>query len=744
MKTLFEGKLDLTARYFDQNRGKAMRGSIERALVELITNSDDSYRDLAERNLSVKGTIRVEILRKRKNARSVVVVKDRAAGMTAEEMLTKLTRPGSRTSGFEKGLERRGLYGRGAKDVTEFGTVTFESIKDDIYARCTLNPDTQYKIEKSAATTEIRNRVGIQRGNGTVVTVEVAPRFDIPHHQTMVERFSRYFSLRDIFSNLNRRVTLVDLNKRPQKEDHLSYRCPEGEIQINERVPLSGYEGAFAHLVIRRHKQKFQEEKHGHNTPYREGGILIKSAAAIHELTLFRYENDPYAEWFSGELVCPHIDQLVREYDDERDQNPNNPAHRQKNPIRLLDPERDGLIREHPFTKALFFEAEVRLQKLIEQERAAAKEGEKEISSEKTRKKLSDLARKAARFMEEKFRELQEELPGGGPGVNYDKYPVGLTIIPANEYSLKLDERKTFSVIVKAAYDFPLSPLVTVLSDSPGVHVLNQSVPLTVENENGRLGRCTFSLEGKELGSQAFVSASIDGYQNVLLVEVVEPDPIPADPPKGLSFESGKYEVFLKKAKHAVLWLNFDGITSDKCQAQVSSSSDDVVVRPQVVSLRRVRNSIFSGAVSFEGQRLHATANIRAKWQELDATCAVSVVPDGKSKADLKFFPIDRDFGVVRAVWNKDTPNVLEIAGRHPVIRRYLGSKEQNFPGEKTTEYLMVLAEVISEAICQRILETKDRKQPNEEMRATDFYTEHFRLMREFLPVAHEELVDRE
>lgn len=31
---------------------------------------------------------------------------------------------------------------------------------------------------------------------------------------------------------------------------------------------------------------------------------------------------------------------------------------------------------------------------------------------------------------------------------------------------------------------------------------------------------------------------------------------------------------------------------------------------------------------------------------------------------------------------------------------------------------------------------------PSNEMRATDFYTEHFRLMREFLPVAHETLVD--
>ncbi len=741
MRTVSEGKLKPTQRYFEQGRSKAMRGQIERGLVELITNSDDSYREMEELHFSVKGAIRIEIERRRKNTPSIVVVRDRAWGMSASEMEEKLTEPGSRTSGFEKGLARRGLHGRGAKDLTEFGTVTFESVKDDLYAVCVVRPDTSFKIQEAKATEELRKRLGIIRGNGTVVTVEVAPRFHIPHHQTMVKKFSLHSSLRDIFSNSNRRVTLVDLNERPPKEDPLNYGNPPGEVEVDESFLIQGYDGSSARLVIRRHKERFKEDKHGYNAPYRQGGVLIKSVAAIHEITLFSFENDPYAEWFSGELVCPYIDRLILEYDNEQQRNPNNPQHSEKNPIRLLDPERDGLIREHPFTGALFQEAERRIGSLIEREKAAAKETEKEISSEKVRRKLNDLAKRAARFMEEKFREFEEYLPGS-PGQSFDKLPEGLTIIPSNEYSLKLSEQKTFSVFVKSSYEIPESTIVTIVSDYPnGVLVANPSVPLRLETDDRRLGRCTFVLEGKELGSQAFVSASTNGYQNIVLVEVIESPTELSPPPAGLSFERDQYEVVLRKQKHAVLWLNVERVDSDQCLAQVSSDNDDVVVRPQRVVLRRVEKCLFSGKVSFEGRRLHAAAKVRANWESLEADCVVQVVQREKSESRLEIKEVDRPFGPLRAMWNRDNPNLLEIAGQHPVIRRYLGSAEENFPGKESDHYLIVLAEAVAEAICQRILETRDRKRPSEEMRATDFYTEHFRLMHQFLPIAHEALV---
>ena len=85
-----EWDLGATRRYKRQNMDNAMRGKIERGLVELITNSDDSYRELEENTKQISGKMRIEIERRKKGQTSNVIVKDRATGMNREEMYQKL------------------------------------------------------------------------------------------------------------------------------------------------------------------------------------------------------------------------------------------------------------------------------------------------------------------------------------------------------------------------------------------------------------------------------------------------------------------------------------------------------------------------------------------------------------------------------------------------------------------------------------------------------------------------------
>lgn len=194
-KVKIPDKWDLGAepRYKRQNMERAMRGKIERGLVELITNSDDSYRDLEEEGKQVSGKIRIEIERRKKEQPSTVIVRDRAGGMNREEMFHKLGTLGRRTSGFEKGKARRGLHGRGARDVVAFGVVYFESIKEEEYNHLIIPPSLKCRFTESRAkkaTEEIRKKLGIPRGNSTVVTIEVESRFKLPHHETLVKDFS--------------------------------------------------------------------------------------------------------------------------------------------------------------------------------------------------------------------------------------------------------------------------------------------------------------------------------------------------------------------------------------------------------------------------------------------------------------------------------------------------------------------------------------------------------------------------
>jgi DNA topoisomerase VI subunit B len=82
---------------------QAIRSVID-ALVELITNSDDAYG-------TNSGKIIIEIKRQRDVIVGQVIVKDRAGGLTLEEMKSKILKYG----GFSAADKSRGFMGRGPR-----------------------------------------------------------------------------------------------------------------------------------------------------------------------------------------------------------------------------------------------------------------------------------------------------------------------------------------------------------------------------------------------------------------------------------------------------------------------------------------------------------------------------------------------------------------------------------------------------------------------------------------------------
>ena len=91
-------KADIDPRYVQLVMQNVIRDVFD-ALVELITNSDDSYHRLYSKGAITKdgGPISIEIERRIKDP-SHVLVKDRAEGMTLEQMKEKIKRIGEKTS----------------------------------------------------------------------------------------------------------------------------------------------------------------------------------------------------------------------------------------------------------------------------------------------------------------------------------------------------------------------------------------------------------------------------------------------------------------------------------------------------------------------------------------------------------------------------------------------------------------------------------------------------------------------
>jgi len=738
-----EWDLGADPRYKRQNMERAMGGKIERGLVELTTNCDDSYRDLEEQGKQVSGKIRIEIERKRKDQPSLIVIRDKAAGMSRTDLYNKLGSLGKRTSGFELGKARRGLHGRGARDVACFGPVHFESINCDEYNHLVIPPSLRCRFiqpRPQKVTEDLRKRLGIPKGNGTTVTIEVDGRFKIPQHENLKEHFSRYYSLRDIFADTRREVTLIDLNTK--RSDTLHYSYPIGEIVFDDYIDLHGYPDARAHLLIRKHSTPFEQDT---TSPYREG-ILIKSIASIHDCTHFGLETDPFAWRFTGEVQSDFIDTLVREFDDRDDNNPDNPNHPANNPIRILDPLRgDGLIMDHPFTKVLRSKCKVILKDFIETLKTSEIPPRKEVMNENLNRKLGKLAKEISPILEKKLIELEEDLTGSIKRGIIEKLGVGLHIIPSDKIPIIVNEFKTFSIIVKHYEPLDESLPIDIGGSSDEVKINVSPVYLKKFTEDGKIGRSTFTVSGSKVGADVYIEARYNGYSDLILLRTVEQPP-PPELPEGLSFEKPTYHLKINKEKALILWLKTT-LIDNSLSVKITSDHPGIIAKGggKLDLHKSDTDGVFIGKCRVVGQQLKARGVITAIVEGFEPAHTHVVVEDREPTSGIKleFWPVEDNFGSVRYKWDDENPYLLKIAAKHPSVGRYLGAlTERGYQGLDSPLYHTVLAEVASEALAFSVLEKqfkRDGEQGKLDYTYTDaYYHKHFS---DFLAIAHKILV---
>ena len=635
---------------------------------------------------------------------SIVRVLDRAAGMSSEEMKNKLGIIGERTSGFEKGKARRGLYGRGAKDVAIFGITHFESIKDNKYSHLAITPSLTCTLDTNPNDVSARKRdsLGIPRGNGMVVTIEVGSGYRIPQHEKLFDILSRYYSLRDIMSKPSRDITISDVNSG--KSNRLMYEYPEGNVVLDTDFEIPDYPDAKAHMLVRQHETAFQPD----TSPLKEG-ILIKSGAAIHDCTYFRLEGDIYCWRFSGEVRCEYIDRLIREYDD-RESTSDNPIHPSNNPIMLLDSNRDGLDTNHPFTLALNQSCRILLRNLIDELRVRETPPKKKVSDEFLGKKLDTLSKAISKVFEDKLKELEEEIkPSTESHGTIPNLPIGLHIIPPGEEHITVNVSKVFTVKLVGDEELSESLPINICSSNPVITVRLSPVFLRRFSEDKKTATTTFILESDVVGAEALIEVNYNGYNNVILVDVIEPT-IPPDFPPGLSFDKSIYHLKVNKEKTLYLWLNAGNNSLNEYQAEVISDRREIAVKGGgTCTLRKTGDSdIFMGKCHVIGRRQKVRGVISASINGFQPSHTNVVIEDKEPGGHIKleFLPDEDDFGSVRYKWDDKNPYLMKIAAKHPSIRQYLGEPEgDDYPGIHSQLYHSILAEVVAEALAFNVLE---------------------------------------
>ncbi|MDI6734686.1 MAG: hypothetical protein QME42_00575 [bacterium] len=664
MKALPQEELEVTKRYYQLVGQSAIRDVYD-ALVELITNCDDSYHRMGKE----RGRILVEVEHRYKGS-SKVIIRDKAEGMTFDEMRQKVKKAGDLTS--LKG--DRGFMSRGLKECAALGKVTVESIKGDYYHKCEIlqgmHKFVPYKSEK--ATTGIREQLSIQE-NGTAVTIENI-NVTVPRHDTLYEDLPWHYTLRDIVAT--HKVLLNDMKEKSKKP--LIYKDPVSKLVIDKKFEVTGYQDATAHFLLYKADERLKDPI---DKRFRRTGILIKGKRAIHEVTLFssEFENDPYAEYYFGRLISPFIDNLCDEWDERRKKGENHP---EKNPSLLIDPHRkEGIRRDHPFTKALFQTPMEFLRREIAKDKEKEREKRVQVENEETKKRLKKLAKAASRFIQEKVEEIEEFIPGSGETEKGEFAKTGIVIIP-NFYTLEIGEMKTFGFRAKKMDGVSMEELVKVICDDEGIRIITPEFLLSPSRTTPGILTGSFKVEGVCETDAAILTATYDGLPTAEAgISVVKYKRV--EIPNGLAFEKESYQVKEKKKKRLLLQAEYPSVVTEETPVEVSSDCEDIViVRPQAV-LRPISGKPYAeGYITIEGRRLGVKGKITASVHNYTAKVEVKVIQEKDKGIPFEFHIKDEDYGNFRAKWDRpNNPNLLLISARHESVKRYLGPKESNFEG---------------------------------------------------------------
>lgn len=510
-----------------QKQSTAIIRYIVDAIVELLTNSDDSYRRLEADGHPTCREIKIHVRRLKGGRCERLEVIDSAEGMDRDEIEKALTFAGA-TSGFEEGRSVRGLFGRGLKEViTALGKGEIYIIKDNELCIANVWWDAKkglmYELLESPYTPSKREReeIGIVEGNGTVVRIIVTnEKINCPLLGSFLAQIRDHYALRDINSSRNRKITLEFeyVEKKIEKIlETISYERPKTKKTIFENtIPVPGYRDQIQVIIY----ESEEELEKPYNNPFARAGLLIKTSGAILDNQLFKYQNEQAGRFFFGEVVCEGLAERIREGD-----------------WGIITPDRTGINWRHQYCETLRRKLEDVLEPYIEEKKKQLEVKPTKAPSENTKKMLNNVCLLLNRLVKEELSEVPPDRPGKEPLKQ-------LTIIPEKA---NIEGERIF--FVYAPRDILDSPLLEyyqakVKSDNPYIQVLNPSVRLKVSRKypdlyyNGR-----FIVTGSIKDEKATITCTLGEHRATAEVRVA------ALKPRGKRTKLGRKGGFFSEIK---------------------------------------------------------------------------------------------------------------------------------------------------------------------------------------------------
>ena len=710
-----EFELEFATRQIRRTFERAIGKSIPKIITELVANSDDSYRRLAEARSQSQPALSVDpspifiVFDRAKKKFSII---DRAEGMTDEEMKMRFATYGQESTDRSKGYKTRSLFGKGLRDVLftqRNGQV--KSIKNGLFYNCRFRWKGSHGRERpiidikapSRVTPELREALLIPQ-NGTQVEFILKEDVPTPQLEKLISTLSNFYLLRMINSSPHREVRLIAPGRKGRAEYQLSYRFPEIEV-------VTEFEDSFVtdvgtEIQIKSQVGVTSEEMSQGEASYsdREGGLLVLDEDdAVLDLQLFGFDHEPAARSISGTIRLLGAGEYIRS------------KLNQAEPEEVLTETRDGFTQQHPFFQ--------KLRKLIHGHLEPIVDRLREVGP-KPKVTLSDKTRERHQQAMDMLNRLASEMLGKTarvPAVPASKRtppPEGIAFV--NPQISVQTGLVTPAVLLINTSLVSSTDIIEITSDMNEIHV--QPLSLMRGDDADAAG---VALKILRIRSDV---ADLNGriiarWKNVQVeMEVITTARSLLTPVDGLEFERDQYSVRLNATRHLRLFVDANVIPVGSEIAITTDSDALVISRPKVVfeTAHLITPQVGELKIAAQGVRVNRDIIVTASVAQYVAGAKISVVKkekEDRGKEGLfrgyRFQPLERK---VQTQWLTD--GYVLINTKDPVNSRYFGED----PGKAVEEYThcqvrladLVLNECLQIMVSQA-LETGrlDRRFPN-------------------------------
>jgi hypothetical protein len=709
------GDLQYTARAFKQDSEDAMKGDVVRALIELITNADDAYN-------SKGGTIHIKLHKSEKPFQAMISVHDRATGLDANELEKAFSRLGDLNQKFVGDMGTRGLFGRGAKDVAALGKAKFLSIKAGKFSWLEIDPvkaKFNMEIDESPKTVAYQECELKQGENGLTAQLFISAIHRIPTATEMVTKLQTHVQLRDL---LNRNEVFYS-DERSKVEVKLSGLQPSGVKVIDEVLKIPKYNHSVKIEIYR-----LPAKDTSTLDEYSVQGLVVSGKGAAYENSFLHLSKKPEAGWFCGRLDAPEIHDLARSID-------TNSVESDLNPTRIVSRQRDGLVRNHPYFRALGAEVEKILKPLFDA--MAEEEGAQRKEGDKLRKRFDALSQVLANTLQEILDESDAgELPTSSDddGSNFS-----LSIIPPRRV-IKIGE--TVSLTVRAPESFDLQSIKFALtSESSSFEIIETGKPNWNKHPRLPVMQRTLRVLAKSRGT-GILSASTGDVRAECELIAVAFEPVTEVEPESLIFDPVHVKVAPTKAKNLILRGPLEYVGD---LIKISSSTTNLEVPLQIKFKSSKSGKSAEALIRAVAGTTEGDAIVTAKLESEIASCSVIIVESARNKnPKIKIEVVGSDNPPRRVdTIPEDGQLVIRIYGRHRSITKVLGkSTPSGFENETTPAAQASIVEIVAQQLASYAVERDSEKHPDRYQDASSIFVKQQDFIPRFIIALQSGLLD--